>query len=63
MRAFVIEGYKKDPTFIERPMPKIRDNEVLVEVHAASINPLDTKHALAYTETGKAKGKVILKLR
>ena len=43
MRAFVIEGYKKDPTFIERPMPKISDNEVLVEVHAASINPLDTK--------------------
>lgn len=43
MRALVIEGYKKDPTFIERSMPKIKDNEVLVEVHAASINPLDTK--------------------
>ena len=43
MRAIVIEAYKKDPTFIERPMPKICNNEVLVEVHAASINPLDTK--------------------
>lgn len=43
MRAFVIEGYKKDPAFIERSMPKIKGNEVLVEVHAASINPIDTK--------------------
>lgn len=28
---------------MEVAMPKIKDNEVLVEVHAASINPLDTK--------------------
>ncbi|KOS68969.1 NADPH:quinone reductase [Lysinibacillus contaminans] len=43
MRAFAIEAYKKEPTFIERPVPKVGNNEVLVKIHAASINPLDTK--------------------
>lgn len=43
MRAFVIEAYKKEPTFIDRPVPKVGNNEVLVKIHAASINPLDTK--------------------
>lgn len=43
MKAFVIEGYGKSPTFADRPMPVIGDHEVLVEIHSASINPLDTK--------------------
>lgn len=43
MKAFGITDYKQDPTFIERPIPQVRDQEVLVEVHAASINPLDSK--------------------
>lgn len=43
MRAFVIEAYKKEPTFIDRPIPKVGNNEVLVKIHAASVNPLDTK--------------------
>lgn len=43
MRAFVINAYKKEPTFIDRPVPKVGTKEVLVKIHAASINPLDTK--------------------
>lgn len=43
MKSFAIEEYKKDPAFIETPIPKVGDNELLVEIHAASINPLDTK--------------------
>lgn len=43
MRAFVIEAYKKEPAFIDRPVPNVGSNEVLVRIHAASINPLDTK--------------------
>ncbi|MGM0879271.1 MAG: NADP-dependent oxidoreductase [Bacillota bacterium] len=43
MRAFAIKGYNESPTFIERPIPLVGNSEVLVEVHAASINPLDTK--------------------
>lgn len=43
MKAFIIEAYKKEPTFIDRPVPKVGNNEVLVKIHAASINPLDTK--------------------
>ncbi|GAF64688.1 zinc-containing alcohol dehydrogenase [Bacillus sp. TS-2] len=43
MRAFAIKGYHRPPTFIELPIPPVGNSEVLVEVHAASINPLDTK--------------------
>lgn len=43
MKAFGINDYKEDPTFIEQPLPNLSDQEVLVEVHAASMNPLDTK--------------------
>ena len=25
------------------PDPEVRDNDVLIQIHAASINPLDTK--------------------
>lgn len=43
MRALVIEAYKKEPTFIDLPLPKVGNNELLVKIHAASINPLDSK--------------------
>lgn len=43
MKAFGIRKYKEDPVFIEQPIPQVGDDEVLVEVHAVSINPLDSK--------------------
>src|SRR5262249_34116161 len=45
MKAFVLERYGKGrglrPT--EVPTPELRDDEVLVEVHAAGVNLLDSK--------------------
>lgn len=39
----MIEKYKADPIIAELPTPEAEDFEVLVEIHAASVNPLDTK--------------------
>ncbi|WP_426284602.1 NADP-dependent oxidoreductase [Luteibacter sp. E-22] len=45
MKAFLIDRYGKDVALrlgdVPRPMP--RDNEVLIEVHAAGVNLLDSK--------------------
>ncbi len=45
MKAFLIDRYGKDIALrlgdVPRPMP--RDNEVLIEVHAAGVNLLDSK--------------------
>ncbi|HHT7189705.1 TPA: NADP-dependent oxidoreductase [Bacillus cereus] len=44
MRAMVIDKYGKVPMrMIEVPTPEINENEVLAEIHAASINPIDFK--------------------
>lgn len=45
MKAFVLESYgKKRPLKLaDMPMPELRDDEVLVEVFAASVNQLDSK--------------------
>lgn len=43
MKAFGIEKYGKSPVFADRPMPVAGDFEVVVDIHAASLNPLDTK--------------------
>src|SRR5687768_1357592 len=45
MKAFVLARYgKKRPLqSTEVPIPELRDDEVLVEVHAASVNQLDAK--------------------
>src|SRR5260370_24644858 len=45
MKAFIIDKYKsKDGGRIgQMPEPELRADEVLVEVHAAAINPLDSK--------------------
>ena len=45
MRAFVLERYgKKRPLRLaDLPMPALRDDEVLVQVHAAGVNLLDSK--------------------
>lgn len=45
MKAFVLERYgKKRPLrSADMPIPELRDDEVLVEVHAAGVNLLDSK--------------------
>lgn len=45
MKAFVINKYSKKGNLqlAEMPVPPIKDNEVLVEVHAAGVNLLDSK--------------------
>jgi alcohol dehydrogenase len=45
MKAFVLERYGKKRALhsADVPIPELRDDEVLVEVHAAGVNPLDAK--------------------
>ena len=45
MKAFVLERYGKKSALqsTELPVPALRDDEVLVEVHAAGVNLLDAK--------------------
>jgi alcohol dehydrogenase len=45
MKAFVLERYgkKRALRLTEMPRPALRDDEVLVEVHAAGVNLLDSK--------------------
>ncbi|MFO1263234.1 MAG: NADP-dependent oxidoreductase [Rhodoferax sp.] len=45
MKAFVLERYAKKGTLrlADMPTPELRDDEVLVEVHAAGVNLLDSK--------------------
>jgi len=45
MKAFIIDQYGKPEVvhLADRPEPVMQDDDVLVEIHAASINPLDLK--------------------
>lgn len=45
MKAFIVDRYGKNTPLRagDLPEPDIRDDEVLVEVHATSVNPLDFK--------------------
>ena len=45
MKAFVLDRYSKkgDLRLAELPTPELRDDEVLVQVHAAGVNLLDAK--------------------
>lgn len=45
MRAFVVDKYKKNGALrlADVPEPELQDNEVLVRVHAAAVNLLDSK--------------------
>ena len=45
MKAFILDRYEKNAHLRlgEMPEPRVGDNDVLVEVHAASVNPLDSK--------------------
>lgn len=45
MKAFTIDKYGSNDNVraVQVPDPQLRDDDVLVEIHAASINPLDAK--------------------
>ena len=45
MKAIVIENYGKNTPLVltDQPMPSIGEHDVLVEIHAASLNPIDFK--------------------
>ena len=45
MRAFVVDKYKKKGALrlAGMPEPELQDNDVLVRIHAAAVNPLDSK--------------------
>jgi NADPH:quinone reductase-like Zn-dependent oxidoreductase len=45
MKAFILDRYsKKGPMRLgEMPSPEVRDDDVLIEVHAAGLNLLDSK--------------------
>jgi alcohol dehydrogenase len=45
MKAFVLEGYgkKRALRLADMPTPELRDDEVLVQVHAAGVNLIDAK--------------------
>lgn len=46
MKALQIKGYgdiKSNLAFAEVEKPSIRDNEVLIEIHSAAVNPIDYK--------------------
>ena len=44
MKAFIIERYGRDALHAaEMPRPPVREGDVLVQVHAASVNPVDFK--------------------
>jgi NADPH:quinone reductase-like Zn-dependent oxidoreductase len=45
MKAFIVDRYgsKAGIRFGEMPDPELRDDDVLVQIHAAGVNPLDSK--------------------
>ena len=45
MKALVVDRYRKKGALRlgDMPEPDLRDNDVLVEIHAAGVNPLDSK--------------------
>ena len=45
MKAFFIERYSKDAPVLQgdQPEPELRENDLLVEIRAASVNQLDVK--------------------
>ena len=45
MKAFVVDGYGGADRVRagEVPIPEIREDDALIEIHAAGVNPLDSK--------------------
>lgn len=43
MKAIILDRYGSSLRLGEMPEPELRDDDVLVQVHAAGVNPLDAK--------------------
>ena len=45
MKAFILDRYgsKDGARFSEMPEPELRDDDVLIQIHAAGVNLLDSK--------------------
>ena len=45
MKAFIVDRYKKNGAlrFGQMPEPELRDDDILVQIHAAGLNPVDSK--------------------
>ena len=41
MRAYVLESFDSEPRMTDLPEPEVGDDELLVRVHAVSVNPVD----------------------
>src|SRR5690625_7240991 len=54
MKAMIIDKYGKVPLrLVEVPLPEIGEYEVLIEIHAAGINPLDFRIRSEERRVGK----------
>jgi NADPH:quinone reductase-like Zn-dependent oxidoreductase len=59
MRAFTLESFEATPSLRDDlPVPEIGEYDVLIRIHASSINPLD-----AFTAMGALKGMVDYQFR
>jgi NADPH:quinone reductase-like Zn-dependent oxidoreductase len=58
MKAFILDRYGSNDAARagEMPDPELRDDDVLVQIHAAGVNPLDSK-------IGKGEFKLLLPYR
>ena len=43
MKAFILDRYGSALRFGDMPEPELRDDEALVQIHAAGVNPVDSK--------------------
>jgi NADPH:quinone reductase-like Zn-dependent oxidoreductase len=43
MKAFILDRYGSAMRFGDMPEPELRDDEVMVQIHAAAVNPVDSK--------------------
>ena len=44
MKAYILDRYKQASLLLgELPVPKVKDNDVLIEIHAAGLNQVDSK--------------------
>jgi NADPH:quinone reductase-like Zn-dependent oxidoreductase len=43
MKAFILDRYGSALRFGDMPEPELRDDEVMVQIHAAAVNPVDSK--------------------